>query len=78
MCVFAYMCVCVLCVIHYIDNLCTHHMFTAEWQVMCVFKAMHTNPSEQHAELSEKEFYNFYEVQNFKWREVCTIMYMIE
>ena len=50
-------------------------MFTAEWQVMCVFKAMHTNPSEQHAALSEKEFYDFYEVQNLKWREVQCIIH---
>ena len=37
---------------------------------MCVFKALHMNPSEQHTELSETEFYDFYEVQNLKWREV--------
>ena len=51
-------------------------MFTAEWQVMCVFKAMHINPSEQHTELSEQEFYDFYEVQNLKWREVCRLMFV--
>ena len=37
---------------------------------MCEFKALHLNPSEQHAELSEREFFDFYEVQNLKWREV--------
>ena len=37
---------------------------------MCVFKAMHKEPGEQHAELSENEFYDFYKVQNLKWREV--------
>ena len=48
-------------------------MFTAEWQVMCVFKALHIVRSEQCTELSEKEFYDFYEVQNLKWREVCAV-----
>ena len=43
---------------------------TAEWQVMCVFKALHVNPNDQHSELREAEFYDFYEVQNLKWREV--------
>ena len=43
---------------------------TAEWQVMCVFKALHADPSNQHSELSEAEFSDFYEVQNLKWREV--------
>jgi membrane protein insertase Oxa1/YidC/SpoIIIJ len=37
---------------------------------MCVFKAMLISPSEQHTELSEMEFYDFYEVQNLKWREI--------
>jgi two pore calcium channel protein 1 len=41
-----------------------------EWQVMCVFKALHVNPSNQIAELSEAEFFDFYEIQNLKWREV--------
>jgi two pore calcium channel protein 1 len=41
-----------------------------EWQVMCVFKALHVNPNDQHSELQEAEFYDFYEVQNLKWREV--------
>ena len=42
----------------------------AEWQVMCVFKALHVNSNDRHSELKEAEFYNFYEVQNLKWREV--------
>jgi hypothetical protein len=37
---------------------------------MCVFKALHVNPNDQHSELQEAEFYDFYEVQNLKWREV--------
>ena len=37
---------------------------------MCVFKAMHTKSNKQHTELSEEGFYDFYEVQNLKWREV--------
>ena len=37
---------------------------------MCVFKALHENPNDQHSELRETEFYDFYEVQNLKWREV--------
>ena len=46
------------------------HVYTAEWQVMCVFKALHVNPNDTHSELREKEFYDFYEVQNLKWRKV--------
>ena len=56
---------------------CTHihaytHIYTyvAEWQVMCIFKALHTNPNEQHTDLSVDEFYNFYEVRDLKWRQV--------
>lgn len=41
-----------------------------EWQVMCIFKALHTNPNEQHTDLSVDEFYNFYEVRDLKWRQV--------
>ena len=37
---------------------------------MCVFKALHVDPTLQHKELSQEEFYDFYEVQNLKWREV--------
>ena len=49
----------------------THtHIHAAEWQVMCVFKALHANPNDTHSELSDKEFYDFYEVQNLKWRQV--------
>ena len=55
----------------YVLSLCL-----AEWQIMCVFKALHKNPQQQqqHSELSLTEFYNFYEVQNFKWREVWNLV----
>ena len=42
----------------------------AEWQVMCVFKALHTNREEEHTDLCLEEFYTFYEVQNLKWTQV--------
>ena len=54
-----------------------HTLLTAEWQVMCVFKALHVNPNDQHSELRDTEFYDFYEVQNLKWREVSGIIYTI-
>ena len=38
---------------------------------MCIFKALHKDPLEQHKELSLEEFYGFYEVRNFKWKRVC-------
>lgn len=36
---------------------------------MCVFKALHENHHDN-TPLSKEEFYNFHEVQNYKWREV--------
>ena len=45
-------------------------VYLAEWQVMCVFKALLVNPREDHTHLSREEFYDFYEIQNLKWREV--------
>lgn len=37
---------------------------------MCIFKALHINPKEQHKELSLEEFYSFYEVRDLKWKQV--------
>ena len=47
------------------------HTLTAEWQVMCTFKALHRDPEQQHAGLSRDEFYSFYEMIGFKWKQVC-------
>ena len=45
-------------------------MCLAEWQVMCVFRALHKKRHQDHTPLSKKEFYSFYQVQNLKWRKV--------
>ena len=45
---------------------------------MCVFKALHVNPNDQHLKLRQDEFYDFYEVQNLKWREVGELQYTVE
>ena len=47
----------------------------AEWQVMCIFKALHKDPKQQHQELSREDFYSFYEVQDLKWKQVRTTSY---
>ena len=43
---------------------------TAEWQVMCEFKALHTDREQGHMAVCLKEFYTFYEVQNLRWAQV--------
>ena len=49
----------------------THtHTLTAEWQVMCIFKALHKDAEQQDAGLSCSEFYSFYEMIGFKWKQV--------
>ena len=47
----------------------------AKWQVMCIFKALHKDPKQQHQELSREDFYSFYEVQDLKWKQVRTTSY---
>lgn len=42
----------------------------AEWQVMCIFKALHINEEEQDQGLTLEEFKKFYEVLDYKWTEV--------
>ena len=37
---------------------------------MCIFKALHNDPKEQHKDLSLDEFYHFYEVRDLKWKQV--------
>ena len=46
----------------------------AEWQVMCIFKALHKDPHQQHQDLSLNEFYSFYEVRDLKWKQVSESM----
>ena len=42
----------------------------AEWQVMCIFKALHRRPQDQYHGLDLEEFQRFYEVIDFKWEQV--------
>ena len=71
-------------------TMCTNSCFsspcTAEWQVMCEFKALQTVSEDQgrgeegetemgslaqeHRAVCLKEFYTFYEVQNLRWTQV--------
>ena len=39
---------------------------------MCMFKALHKDTTHigQHKPLSREEFFNFYEVQDMRWKEV--------
>ena len=37
---------------------------------MCIFKALHKDPKQQHQDLSLDEFYSFYEMQDFRWKRV--------
>lgn len=41
-----------------------------EWQTMCIFKALHKDPKQQHQDLSLDEFYSFYEMQDFRWKRL--------
>ena len=41
---------------------------------MCIFKALHKDPKEQHKELSLEEFYSFYEVRDLKWKQVNALV----
>ena len=43
---------------------------TADWQVMCMFKAMQKNQSCNKWSLEEQEFNMLYEVLTFKWSKV--------
>ena len=60
-------------------------MSAAEWQVMCIFKALHIDPREQHKDVSLEEFYSFYELRDLRWKKVsqayqwlgCSIMYLV-
>ena len=66
-------CTCILCIdrLDFALILQSHcNIITAEWQVMCIFKALHRDPIEQHKELSLEEFYSFYEVRDLKWKQV--------
>ena len=47
----------------------------AEWQVMCIFKALHKDPKQQHQEISLEDFYSFYELRDLKWKQVSTQYY---
>ena len=40
---------------------------------MCIFKALHNDPKQQHQELSLEEFYSFYEVRDLKWKKVSVL-----
>ena len=49
------------------------YVMTAEWQVMCIFKALHKNvdPLEQQGHyLTKEEFRGLYEVRNLRWKSV--------
>ena len=49
------------------------HACTAEWQVMCIFKALHKDdPQGQQQYLTRKEFRSLYEVRNLRWKPVCS------
>ena len=45
---------------------------TAEWQVMCIFKALHDDldSNHQHQRLTKDEFHRLYEVRDLKWKHV--------
>lgn len=49
---------------------------TADFEVMCMFKALHKDATHvgQHQPLSSEEFYNFYEVQDMRWKEVSHLI----
>ena len=42
----------------------------AEWQVMCIFKALNPDPQNRYQGLDLNNFLCFYEVIDFKWEEV--------
>ena len=42
----------------------------AEWQVMCIFKALNKEPRKQCQGLEHDHFLSFYEVIDFNWEEV--------
>ena len=42
---------------------------SAEYHVMCIFKALQKDPAPQES-LCLEEFYNFYEMQNLQWKKV--------
>ena len=49
--------------------------YTAEWQVMCIFKALqkNVNPLEQQEQdhyLTKEEFHDLYDIWNLKWKLV--------
>ncbi len=60
---------------------------TAEWQVMCIFKALHqSGPRTSHSDddddegvkdLTLEQFYGFYEVFNLKWKRVCVVVVVV-
>ena len=45
-------------------------MFAAEWQVMCIYKALHKDRQMHPQGLGLTDFHHFYEVINYKWEEV--------
>ena len=45
-------------------------MYSAEWQVMCTFKALHNDPQQQQQHLSKEEFRRLYEMRNLNWKAV--------
>ena len=53
------------------------HAFShsAEFEVMCMFKSLHEDSTHigQHQPISREEFNNFYEVQDMRWKQVCTM-----
>ena len=58
-----------MCQVH---SITISHYSAADFEVMCMFKALHKDTTYigQHQPISREEFYNFYEVQDMRWKEV--------
>ena len=48
------------------------HAHAAEWQVLCIFKALHNevDMNRQQRRLTKDEFHRLYEVRDLKWKQV--------
>ena len=49
----------------------------AEFEVMCIFKALHKDSAhiQPRQGISREEFYSFYEVQGMRWKQVSQTLH---
>ena len=56
-----------------------HYFSLAEFEIMCMFKALHKDSAhnaQPYQGISREEFYRFYEVQGMRWKHVSHTSYM--